>query len=98
MVCAMGEQTLAKTTDTRQSAIFIFISICLARLATTNMEKKYSSYVGSNLEENIRINYKDCSAKVRGSSETANSGATKGCLAYTNSQIWHLLFPLQLAK
>lgn len=69
------------STDTRQSAILIFISICVAGCATTNKEEKYSSYVGSTLEENIRINYKVWSAKVRGSPEIATSGATKKCLA-----------------
>lgn len=68
-------------TDTRQSAILIFISICVAVRTTTNKEEKYSSYAGSTLEENIRINYKVWSAKVRGSPEIAASGATKKCLA-----------------
>lgn len=79
----MGEQEFGKdSTDTRQSGILIFISIiCLAGLPTTNKEEKYSSHVGSTLEENIRIIYKDWSAMVRGSPEIANSGATKKCLA-----------------
>jgi len=45
--------------DIKQSAILIFISICLAGLTTTNKKEKHSSHVGSTLKENIRVNYKD---------------------------------------
>lgn len=40
----MGE-VCKDSTDTRQSTILIFSSICIAGLATENMGEKYSSHV-----------------------------------------------------